>query len=158
MPHGTFTVICPAMLIEITPPHMHMSTEVLLRAGAPPTITVGEPGAQGAVVTGTQGTGVRTPRAAAVAAATAGLVGVIHMPKGMTFAIGILSMILAAGMPPAVTRFLGNTTRLLGATPKLHVIIAPLQTSCPIFKISAKTYRVLPIPYSFSSKFVIHHA
>jgi hypothetical protein len=150
---GTFTVICPAILIEITPPHIHMSTELLLRAGAPPTITVGEPGDQGAVVTGTQGMGVRTPKAADVAAATAGFVGVVHIPKGMTFTMGILSMILAPGIPPAVTRFLGNTTRLLGATPKLHIIIAPLQTSCAIL-----SPNVLRIPYFHTQYAISFHA
>lgn len=42
----------------------------LLSAGAVQTITVGEPGTQGAAVTGRHGIGVNTPIAAAVAAAT----------------------------------------------------------------------------------------
>jgi hypothetical protein len=72
----------------ITPPHVHMSLEVLLSAGEPFIMTVGAPVTQGAVVTGMQGWGVRTPDAAAVAAATCGLLGVVHMPKGAMFAIG----------------------------------------------------------------------
>lgn len=64
---------CPAMLIEITPPQLHISLLLLLRAGMFATRTVGEPGAHGAAVTGTQGIGVRTPIAAAVAEATVGL-------------------------------------------------------------------------------------
>ena len=49
--------------------------------------TVGEPGAHGAGITGKQGMGVSTPRAAAVALATVGLAKELHMPKG-----GILTM------------------------------------------------------------------
>lgn len=45
-------------------------------------VTVGEPGIQGAVVTGMQGIGVKTPNAAAVAEATVGFAGDEHMPKG----------------------------------------------------------------------------
>ena len=37
------------------------------------------------------------PIAAAVARATCGLAGLMHMPKGMMFSIGTLSMMLAAG-------------------------------------------------------------
>ena len=93
-----------------------------------PIKTVGEPGAHGAGVTGTHGMGVRTPRAAAVAAATVGFDGELHMPNGGMFTMGALSMIVAAGGPPASTWLVGKTTRLLGATPKLHCIIAPIQT------------------------------
>jgi hypothetical protein len=41
-------------------------------------------------------------------------------------------MIVAAGGPPAITQLLGSTVRLLGATPKLHCIMAPMQTWIPI--------------------------
>ena len=44
--------------------------------------------AHGAAVAGRQGIGVRTPSAAAVAAATIGLAGLEHMPNGATFTIG----------------------------------------------------------------------
>jgi hypothetical protein len=36
-----------------------------------------------------QGIGVKTPKAAVVAAATAGLAGLVHMPKGNVFTIGV---------------------------------------------------------------------
>ena len=49
-----------------------MSLLVLLSSGLLHTITVGTPGAHGATVSGTQGMGVSTPKAAAVAAATVG--------------------------------------------------------------------------------------
>lgn len=89
--------------------------------------TVGTPGTQGAGNTGTQGIGVRTPSAAAVAAATVGFDGVVHMPKGSTFIIGTLSV-----MTPA-TRLLVSTGRGValktdGAMPKLQFIIAVVQT------------------------------
>jgi hypothetical protein len=37
-------------------------------------------------------------------------------------------MMLAAGGPPAMTRLVGRTIREQGATPKLHVIMAPMLT------------------------------
>ena len=87
--------------------HLH----VLFTAGFPPTNTVGDPGAQGAAVTGTQGIGVktpsaaathgcgvRTPIAAAVAAATCGFAMDVHIPNGIIFTIGWLSVMHAGGM------------------------------------------------------------
>jgi hypothetical protein len=50
------------------------------------------------------------------AAATAGLDGLTHMPKG----IGLLSMIPAAGIPQAITLAAGGTTSGVGAAPKEH--------------------------------------
>jgi hypothetical protein len=72
----------------ITPPQLHINMEELLSSGTFPMSTVGDPGTQGAVVTGTQGIGVKTPKAAAVAAATEGLAGELHIPKGMMFTMG----------------------------------------------------------------------
>ena len=78
---------------------MHERRLSASNAGAEPIRTAGEPGVQGAGVTGKHGIGVRTPRAAAVAAATAGFAGEIHIPKGATFVIGLLSRTVAAGTP-----------------------------------------------------------
>jgi len=72
----------------MTPPQLHMSVEELVSAGLLPIITVGEPGVQGAVVTGIQGIGVSTPIAADVADATCGLASEVHIPKGGMFAMG----------------------------------------------------------------------
>ncbi|MGF7031700.1 hypothetical protein J2T17_002614 [Paenibacillus mucilaginosus] len=102
--------------------------EPVFRAGIPPRRTCGEPGAQGAAVAGMQGIGVSTPKAAAVAAATDGLAGEEHMPKGRMLTMGTWSMIFAAGVP-AVTRLTGITERAEGAAPKLQVKEAPIQTS-----------------------------
>lgn len=85
---GICTPPWPGTVIEITPPQIHVSLDSAFRAGAPPSITVGDPGAHGVGVTGTQGTGVSTPCAAAVAEATAGLAINVHMPNGMMFAVG----------------------------------------------------------------------
>ena len=79
----------PGTVTLITPAHIHMHFDVLFKAGAPLTMTVGDPGAHGAEVTGMHGWGVSTPSAAVVAAATCGFVGDIHIPKGLIFAIGI---------------------------------------------------------------------
>jgi hypothetical protein len=70
---GTITVNWPGTLMEMTPPHMHISLELLFNAGILPSRTVGAPGSQGAMVMGIQGMGVRAPKAAAVAATTIGL-------------------------------------------------------------------------------------
>lgn len=72
----------------ITPPHIHIRVDILFSAGIFPSKTVGEPTIHGATVTGMQGIGVRTPSAAAVAAATIGFEGVIQTPNGITFMNG----------------------------------------------------------------------
>jgi predicted DNA repair protein MutK len=108
-----------------------MHWEVLLSAGIPPIITVAEPGVHG-VVTGMQGIGVSTPKAAAVADATIGLAMDMHMAKGGMLVIGTKSMILAAGGPPAFVRLIGRTFRTEGAMPKVHIIMAPAVTCCGI--------------------------
>lgn len=111
----------------MTPPHEHMHFDELLRAGMFATSTVGAPGTHG-VVTGTHGIGVSTPRAAAVAAATVGLEGDMHIPNGGMFAIGLKSMMFAAGVP-VIVLLAGGTTMVLGAAPKVHWSIAPMQTA-----------------------------
>lgn len=68
-----------------------------MSAGCPPIKTVGFPGVQGAVVAGIHAAGVKTPMAAAVAAATNGLAGFEHIPNGRIFTSGLLSITVAAG-------------------------------------------------------------
>src|SRR6267142_3732810 len=111
----------------MTPPQEHMHLEVLLSAGIPPIRQVAEPGTQGAV-TGMQGMGVKTPSAAAVAAATVGLAMDIHMPKVGMLVMGMESAMLAAGVV-AFVLLVGSTLRTAGATPKEHIIMAPVVTS-----------------------------
>ena len=123
---SVFTV--PGLVIEMTPAHAHMHLLMSFRAGMFPMGTVGEPGAHGAGTTGTHGAGVGTPRAAAVAAITAGFVGAVHIPKVGIFTTGLWSMMLAAGLPSAITRFTGSTINADGAAPNEHCIIAPATT------------------------------
>jgi len=81
-------------------------------------------GIHGAGTTGTQGIGVSAPSAAAVAAATVGLASDWHMPNGAMFAPGATSVMVATGRPSTIGR--GATTESVdGASPKLHMIIAP---------------------------------
>lgn len=117
--------------MDIVPPKLHWHLELSVNAGAEPTIVLLAPGAQGAAVIGVHGMGVRTPIAAAVAEATAGLAMLVHMAKGKMFTNGLLSMILAAGGPDAKTLFTGSTTRELGAAPNEHIIMAPATTCIP---------------------------
>ena len=112
-------VICPGLLTLTPPIHMHINLQVLLTAGNPPTVTVGTPGIHGADVTGTHGIWCGTPIAAAVAAATVGWVGLLHIPNGILLAMGAWSMTLAAGIPPAMTPW-GTTINADGAAPKVH--------------------------------------
>jgi hypothetical protein len=101
--------------------------------GCPPKSTVGFPGVQGTTVLGIQGIGVKTPKAAAVAAATIGFAKDRHIPKGIIFIIGLLSIIFAAGLLSVKTLFKGKITKVPGASPKVHFNVAPLHTCIPIF-------------------------
>ncbi len=117
----------------MTPPQRHMQVQVLFRAGRLARRTVGEPGVQGAGVLGMHGMGVSTPSAAAVAAATAGLAGDMHIPKLAIFTSGWLSMMVAAGVRSS-TLLVGNTFSVLGATPNGHINRAPETTNCGIIR------------------------
>lgn len=75
-----------------------MHLEFLVIIGAPPTMTR-DVEIHGATVSGTQGIGVSTPKAAAVADATTGLAIDRHIPNGVMLTIGLLSMMLPAGGP-----------------------------------------------------------
>jgi len=86
---GTITVNSFGVIKVITLAYMHISIEVLSSVGMLPNITVGAPGTHGETVAGMHGMGVSTPNAAAVAAATIGLAGDIHMPNGMMLTRGM---------------------------------------------------------------------
>jgi hypothetical protein len=111
-------LVVPGFVIEIEPPIEQTHLLVLLRAGIPRSMTVAEPGAQGAAIAGTQGVG--TPNAAAVST--------LHVPNGGIFEIGTKSMILAAGFDSAVTVG-GATINVDGAVPDVHAIIALIATN-----------------------------
>jgi hypothetical protein len=126
--HWTVVRVAPGFTIVITPPYAHMHWQPWCSVGAGPLRAVGAPGTHGAGVTGVHVPGVRTPRAAAVCAAVIGFARLVHSPNGKMLANGLLSMMFAAGMFSIMTRFSGVTTSVLGARPKLHIVIAPLTT------------------------------
>lgn len=99
------------------PAHVHISIADLSRAGTPCTRTVVAPEIQGAVVTGTQGMGVSTPFAAAVAAATVGFASEVHMAKGVIFAMGAISEMFPINILETMTFRVGRTTKGVGAVP-----------------------------------------
>ena len=129
LPLGLFT--------EITPPQAHIHFALLIKAGIFITFTC-PGGAHGAVMTGMQGMGVSTPNAAAVAEATVGLAIDWHMPKGMMFVIGAMSMMFAISIFPHFGRSGTVTISDDGAIPKLHCSIAPMHTKLPISIFNSK--------------------
>jgi hypothetical protein len=111
-------------MMLITPVQSHMHFDVLSSIGCPPSNTVGAPGTHGAEVTGMQGIGVSTPIAAAVAAATSGFAGDMHMPNGAMFTIGTWSMMFAANWLLICVRLMGSTDNTEGAIPIVHMSCA----------------------------------
>lgn len=93
--------------------------------GTPP-ISTREVEIQGATVIGTQGIGVSTPKAAAVADTTSGFRGDRHIPKGAMLKTGLLSMMLPADELCAMTRLMGRTVSRAGVAPMLHFSRLPL--------------------------------
>jgi hypothetical protein len=118
--YGIEVCSCPGTTILITPVQLHMHFDVLSSIGCPPSITVGAPGIQGADVAGMHGIGVSTPNAAAVAAATVGFAGDMHMPNGAMFTTGTWSMIFAANWLLICVRLMGSTDNVEGAIPIVH--------------------------------------
>ena len=86
--HGISVFVAPGLLMDTLPPHMHMHLLESFSAGMKAIWTLLEPGVHGAGMAGMQGCGVRTPEAAAVAAATCGLDGLWHIPNPEIFTIG----------------------------------------------------------------------
>ena len=74
------------------------------------------------------GCGVSTPSAAAVAAATWGLDGLMHRPNGMMLSIGTWSWMVAFGCRATIVRLIGSTIRLDGDEPNVHIVCAPFTT------------------------------
>ena len=116
--------IWPSLEKEICPAHMHMLRHWLVRAGMPSTILSGLPGIHGVVTTGTQGAGVNTPKAAAVAEMTAGLEGDEHMPKEPMQVMGAKSLMFSSGLFDNIVILPGLAINGQGLVPKVHWIIA----------------------------------
>jgi len=125
------TVTWPGIPIVIVPAQAHWQVDPAVSTGTPLITTFAEPGVHGPTGTGTQGIGVRTPRAADVAAATAGFAGELHIPNVGMFAIGIESAMVATGCPPAVTGgpFGTAVSGIGGPRPIAHDSMAALTTS-----------------------------
>jgi hypothetical protein len=120
------------MVILIMPPHVHMQVLSLSRIGILESIILGFTGIQGDNVIGMQGIGVKTPKAAAVAAATIGFEGDEQVPKGRMFSMGTLAVILAPGPLTESSRVMGSTISFPGAAPKAHFTIPSAFTCIPI--------------------------
>ena len=75
-----------------------------------------------------------------MAAATAGFCGSVHIPKLGMFTIGLLSKMFAAGVGHMGR--LPTTSRGDGATPPVHINVAPIQTCCPMFNDSSSLITV----------------
>jgi hypothetical protein len=100
------------------PPQAQLQMAPEQTAGVPPIKVVAVGGCQGPAGTGTQGIGVKTPNAAAVAATTVGLERLVHIPNGGMFSSGTISSIVAAGFPSISTRLKGKTLSGAGEMPK----------------------------------------
>lgn len=87
-------------------------------------MTVGVSLTQGASVAGIQGIGVRTPNFAAVADATVGFDRLEHKPKGIMLIKGTWSIMVATGIPFALTPLVGATVNSEQNEPKVHLQIA----------------------------------
>jgi hypothetical protein len=95
--------------------------------------TLFEPGVHGAGTVGRHGCGVRTPAAAAVAAATCGLRGEVHIPNGARFTVGLMSCTVAAGAElPNEVPLRGGIERDDGEVPIEQDRLAPCTTSLGI--------------------------
>jgi hypothetical protein len=115
-------------VIVMTPPNEQTQVEPETNAGLPPIVVRGAVGIQVPAIAGTHGIGVRTPSAAAVAAATVGLAMLEHIPNGAILTIGTMSLIAAAGRPSMVTLLIGKMFSVVGAKPKEHWSSAPVVT------------------------------
>lgn len=105
-----------------------MHTDSSSSAGTPLIVTPTAPGVHG-ISTGVHGTGVSTPRAAAVAAITSGLAGAEHIPN-----VGMFSASTSVTTPAGVVAETSSPDAVnsQGATPNAHSTNAPVETSTPI--------------------------
>ena len=111
--------------MEIEPPYAHMIVPSVDRPGAPP--ISGVPAQIHIPVgAGTQGMGVRTPNAAAVADATVGFDMDWHMPQGTMLVTGTASLMVSAGAPPIITGEAPISEP--GLRPKVQVMTPPVTT------------------------------
>ncbi len=103
--------------MEIEPVQVQLHFESSVRAFCSLMVTTDDPGDHGDVVTGMQGCGVRTPCAAAVAAATWGFAWVLHIPNAAMLTIGIKSLTVAPFLSSPVVPLVGSTVNEAGEVP-----------------------------------------
>ena len=115
----------------ICPAHVQIALQLLSRVGKPPVKTAELPVIQGDTVIGMQGMGVKTPKAAAVAAATVGFAILLHIPKVGMSAIGVKFMIVPTCIM-AETMAIGVAFNVAGAVPKVQLIMAVVTQTCGI--------------------------
>lgn len=113
------------------PPHAQTSLHESVNIGKLEILAF-PPGDHGVTNIGIQGMGVKVPIAAAVAAATRGLLNDLHIPKEVILSIGTKSMIFPICMFPIVGRNGSIIIRLAGAAPKEHCKVALLHTGLAI--------------------------
>lgn len=131
----------PGVPIVISPAQVHWHVHPVCNAGSPLIVTLLAPGVHGVSVAGVHGAGVRTPIAAAVAAATSGLARDPHIPNDGMFSIGTKSWIVPAGVSQLTGLPLGTTVSgtCTGGIACEQEISAVLETSCGI----GRTVRLL---------------
>ena len=108
-------------IIEIVPPHMHWQVELLVHTGFPQASTVFLVFNQGVIITDLQGACCTVPNDDAITAATAGFVGVLHIPKLINV---LVSVLVTIGVPSTFTVTL-NAVNGIGVNPNEHLHILP---------------------------------
>ena len=73
-----------------------------------------------------------------MAAATCGLLGALHIPKGLTFMVGAKSLAVSTTRLVPFTRFRGCALSALGAAPNVQVAMAVVATSVGMLAIVAR--------------------
>jgi hypothetical protein len=120
---------------------MHIVIVSAVSVGISPIITFGAVGIHGATVMGIQGAGAPT----IFAAMTIGFVGALQIAKGTTLTIGANAIMFAAGRQSVSVIEMGSTINVEGAAPKVHIVIAPIDTVGPaiFYPFFILAYRVL---------------
>jgi hypothetical protein len=145
---------CSGVTTEITPPKAHAHFDVSNRHGTPLTEVVTEPGAQAEVGVGMHACGVKTPWAATVAAATAGLIGLMHKPNGGIFTCGFISATVPNGaVAPTNAAGTFNTD---GDNPMEHWMADPAVTIAGIWQPSSRSRPIRTLPRLYRTLSLTH--
>ncbi len=118
--------------MAIVPAHAHIHWQSCVNKGLP-SINSALPDAIHDDVCGTQGCGVSTPSAAAVAAATCGFARDVHIPKDGMFTPPAASIMVAIVFPSHICVGALVAVNWHGAVPKVHISVAPVVINIAIF-------------------------